>query len=234
MDDDAGWSDLDSDSEDLFYMTPLEVSTFIHNKAKAKLDAQHSLRLANLGSPSSSSSPSPCCDSEDEFIGLEKSQFDLMAKTARILSTSSNPAMLELKILANHGGDARFGFLRKDQDSRWNGVWEALKKCKGELGYEDALQLVQPNKTVEDNAKDKNKQGGGGLVAYEDSESESEPQLEAPSEEKTLIKPSENQEGEEDNEAKLKKQKQTERLARAKEWLKTRSKPPPPPPPPCS
>ncbi|SPO32059.1 uncharacterized protein UTRI_02616 [Ustilago trichophora] len=231
-DEDAGWSDLDSDSEDLFYMTPLEVSSFLHNKAKAKLDAQHSLRLANLASPSpspSSSSASPPAtsgpSSESKAARLEKSQFELMSKTARILSKSSNPAILELKILANHGGDARFRFLHKDQDPRWKDVWEVLQKRKGEMGYEEAL-LVHSRRN-QDDTKDPNKQSGSGLVAYEDSDSSSS--SEATASDKVNTKPPE-EKPETDDKAKL--QKQAERLARAKEWLKTRSQPPPPPPPP--
>lgn len=46
-----------------------------------------------------------------------------MKKTAEHIAASPNPLQLELRILANHGGDERFEFLR----GRWKSTWQALK-----------------------------------------------------------------------------------------------------------
>lgn len=182
-------------------MTPAEAVMFKHNKAKAKLEAQHSTRLAAL-------SPSPPPDPE-EPLGLGREQFELMQKTAKVLARSDNAAKLELKILANHGGDERFGFLRRGERGEWSDVWEVLQRRKGEMEYEEVLELMKA-KTEE--------RVGGGLVGYDSESEEDEPTA------SVVVEEVMDQQTEEDKE---KKRKQAERLARAKEWLKSRpSKPP--------
>ena len=54
-----------------------------------------------------------------------------MRRTASHLLSSPNPAQLEMRILANHGGDRRFSFLR----GRWKNVW-SLSKAKARLEKE--------------------------------------------------------------------------------------------------
>lgn len=46
-----------------------------------------------------------------------------MRRTATHIITSPNPAQLEMRILANHGADNRFAFLR----GRWSRAWSATK-----------------------------------------------------------------------------------------------------------
>lgn len=43
-----------------------------------------------------------------------------MQRTARHIQSSPNPAQLEMRILANHGADDRFAFLR----GRWSKYWK--------------------------------------------------------------------------------------------------------------
>lgn len=45
-----------------------------------------------------------------------------MQRTARHIQSSPNPAQLEMRILANHGADDRFAFLR----GRWSRCWKTL------------------------------------------------------------------------------------------------------------
>jgi hypothetical protein len=47
-----------------------------------------------------------------------------MSKTAAYIVSSPNPVQLEMRILANHGGDPRFAFLR----GRWKRAWESAKE----------------------------------------------------------------------------------------------------------
>lgn len=54
-----------------------------------------------------------------------------MKRTASHLLSSPNPAQLEMRILANHGGDRRFSFLR----GRWKNFW-SLSKAKARLEKE--------------------------------------------------------------------------------------------------
>lgn len=49
-----------------------------------------------------------------------------MTRLALTLSTSPDPAMLEIRILTNHGNDERFSFLRKG--GQWRALWEELRK----------------------------------------------------------------------------------------------------------
>lgn len=44
-----------------------------------------------------------------------------MQRTAQHIQSSPNPAQLEMRILANHGADDRFAFLR----GRWSRHWKA-------------------------------------------------------------------------------------------------------------
>ncbi|SNX83720.1 uncharacterized protein MEPE_02427 [Melanopsichium pennsylvanicum] len=208
-DQEMGWSDLESDTEDMFYMTENEASDFLHSRAKARLEAQHTFRSKALGSRDS---PSVWCSALDDqvvvgsalvereekmegqskveerkkVVLLEQSQFELMQKTARILAKSNNASMLEMQILANHGGDERFKFLlRKNNDignndcggkdeNDYGVIWEALKKSRGELGYVEAVKLLEQSE-FQDGLMKKTwmtmtKVKGDSLVEYDDSD----------------------------------------------------------------
>jgi len=54
----------------------------------------------------------------------EEHQITLMQRTAAHIASSPNPEQLEMRILANHGNDARFSFLR----GRWKCAWVRLKE----------------------------------------------------------------------------------------------------------
>ena len=45
-----------------------------------------------------------------------------MQRTALHIQSSPNPAQLEMRILANHGADRRFAFLR----GRWSKCWKDM------------------------------------------------------------------------------------------------------------
>ena len=53
-----------------------------------------------------------------------------MRRTATHLLASPNPAQLEMRILANHGADRRFAFLR----ARWSRAWRLAKAKAGIQG----------------------------------------------------------------------------------------------------
>lgn len=53
----------------------------------------------------------------------DNTQKELMRRTASHILTSPNPAQLEMRILANHGADRRFAFLK----GRWSRTWRILK-----------------------------------------------------------------------------------------------------------
>jgi hypothetical protein len=83
----------------------------------------------------------------------------LMKKTAAHIASSPNPVQFELRILANHGTDERFAFLR----GRWKRAWKDLKTPN-----------LDPPKCAVSNAS-------MGLVSYADSDGEGdEPSHEGP------------------------------------------------------
>ena len=80
-----------------------------------------------------------------------------MRRTAAHVLSSPNPAQLEMRILANHGADARFAFLK----GRWARAWR-LAKAHAQLDRAKAEQ-----------AQAKGEVGLGGLAGYGGSDSES-------------------------------------------------------------
>ena len=81
-----------------------------------------------------------------------------MHRTAQHILSSPNPAQLEMRILANHGGDKKFAFLK----GRWSRAWMIIRgKTKRE-------------KEKHEKEKEGRKGGLGILAGYGDSEDESE------------------------------------------------------------
>lgn len=63
----------------------------------------------------------------------DEQQYQLMQRTAKALTQSDNRPLLEMKILANHGSDPRFAFLRSGKAQLWSDVWQALKDPQSHL-----------------------------------------------------------------------------------------------------
>jgi hypothetical protein len=136
-----------------------------------------------------------------------------MTKLHSTLSTSPDPSLLEMRILANHGADPRFAFLRKG--GKWRDVWERIRK--GERGTEKEVEETK---------------GGLGLVAYgSDSDDEgsdeeetkeeepvAEPEIEEPPlpVEEASLPTSVVEESEED------RAKKEAKAAKAREWARKR------------
>lgn len=204
---DTGWSDLDSDAEDLFYMTDVEAASFSRRKARTRLEMQHTLRLNTLPpDPASPPSPPPVSSpiQDDAQLRVSPTQLELMQRLANSLSTSSNPSQLELKILANHSSDARFAFLRTSTHDNPSAahlkrVWEQLKQSQRPTKNEVTAPTIPTS-----------------LVAYDDTDSDDEAPISPPA----PVDP--HPATDHDTAEAEKKLKQAQRLARAKAWLKTR------------
>ncbi len=66
-----------------------------------------------------------------------------MRRTASHIMSSPNAAQLEMRILANHGADARFAFLR----GRWSRAWRLTKsKLRLELEAEKKRKMEEATK----------------------------------------------------------------------------------------
>jgi len=94
---------------------------------------------------------------EDRWGGSDEepneAQRELMRRTATHILSSPNPAQLEMRILANHGPDKRFAFLR----GRWSRAWKVTK------GY---VKLSMETERVKKEKEKEEKIGLGGLTGY--------------------------------------------------------------------
>ena len=90
----------------------------------------------------------------------DDTQREFMRRTASHILSSPNPAQLEMRILANHGADPRFAFLR----GRWSRAW---RLAKGKV----RLEQEEEKKRRMEAAKKQNSIGG--LAGYGDSDEES-------------------------------------------------------------
>jgi len=128
----------------------------------------------------------------------------LMERTAKHLLTSPNSGQLEMRILANHGSDQRFAFLR----GRWRNIWQTIKllaKEEKEKSEPKSMEVIPTS--------------GGGLVAYGDSDgSEEEP--EDPGQPKQV--PREPVQVENVVLKEVDEAEKEARRARAREWIKQR------------
>ncbi|KDR72912.1 hypothetical protein GALMADRAFT_281148 [Galerina marginata CBS 339.88] len=129
----TGWSDLSSEAEDTFFFRPDEVDEFHKEKRRRLLEQTREDRLkARMEEDGEEETPKE----EEDIWGSsdeepDDAQNELMKRTAIHLLSSPNAAQLEMRILANHGGDRRFAFLR----GRWSRAWK-LAKAKARLEKE--------------------------------------------------------------------------------------------------
>jgi hypothetical protein len=67
-----------------------------------------------------------------------------MKKTAAHIASSPNAVQLEMRILANHGDDPRFAFLR----GRWKRRWQEIKANSRTNPVTDASKAVPPSSSA--------------------------------------------------------------------------------------
>ena len=143
-----------------------------------------------------------------------------MRRTASHLISSPNPAQLEMRILANHGADRRFAFLR----GRWSRAW---KLAKGRA----RLELIKEKERQE--VKTKSALPLGGLAGYGDSDGGSDSDAEYDGHSSPVEQPKEKSAGLENKEKEENsyngeiaavddEQVKEARRARAKEWAAQR------------
>ncbi|EIN06833.1 hypothetical protein PUNSTDRAFT_115304 [Punctularia strigosozonata HHB-11173 SS5] len=152
----VGWDDLPSDSEDTFFLGPSEIEDYRREKRRRVLAENHAARMRALLEDEPEAEPEERWLSDEE---PEPHQKELMDRTAGHLVGSPNAAQLEMRILANHGADPRFAFLR----GRWKRAWALTKAQAGAAKREKemAMTVQKPNL--------------GGLAGYgSDSDEESE------------------------------------------------------------
>ncbi|KAJ7666870.1 hypothetical protein DFH06DRAFT_1184918 [Mycena polygramma] len=118
----TGWSDLPSDSEDTFFFAPHEADDYRREKRRKLMDQAREERVKARRAEDGESEEEDVWGGSDEEP--DEVQAELMERTAASISATDNPAQLEMRILANYGGDKRFAFLR----GRWKLAWNAMKR----------------------------------------------------------------------------------------------------------
>lgn len=128
---DEGWSDLDSDTEDIFFMTASQAETHYAQKKQRRLAALREQRIAGIEAQelaeerlSRTLEEEASRDRSREKIS--QAQMDLMVRTAKAMRAAGNSKVLEMKILANHGSDGRFAFLSSRTKGPIREVWQKL------------------------------------------------------------------------------------------------------------
>ncbi|KZT01941.1 uncharacterized protein LAESUDRAFT_730638 [Laetiporus sulphureus 93-53] len=121
----GSWSDLPSDTEDTFFFDAQEVEDYRRDKRRRLIERNREERLNALRSEGGEDHEAGA--DEERWGGSDEepddTQRQLMRRTAAHILSSPNPAQLEMRILANHGADRRFAFLR----GRWSRAWEVIK-----------------------------------------------------------------------------------------------------------
>ncbi|KAG7085600.1 hypothetical protein E1B28_003151 [Marasmius oreades] len=120
----GGWSELPSDTEDTFFFSREETEDYHREKRRRLLEQS---REARLKARIEEDGKNDVKADQDGWGGSdeepEEAQKEIMRRTAKHIVTSPNPAQLEMRILANHGGDKRFAFLR----GRWRRAWQVIR-----------------------------------------------------------------------------------------------------------
>ncbi|KAI0052376.1 hypothetical protein FA95DRAFT_1533194 [Auriscalpium vulgare] len=157
----SGWSDLPSDAEDTFFFSPEETDDYHRDKRRRQIDRLREDRLKALQNEDHEAD----ADTGERWGGSDEepdeAEVAIMRRTATHVLSSPNPAHLEMRILANHGADPRFAFLR----GRWSRAWALTKAV--------VRQETITKETAEKREKER-KTALGGLMGYDDSDSDAD------------------------------------------------------------
>ncbi|KAJ3566221.1 hypothetical protein NP233_g7134 [Leucocoprinus birnbaumii] len=197
----SGWSDLPSDIEDTFFFSPEEAEDYRNEKRRRLFEqAQEDrvrARLEEEDVAQEEEEDDPWGGSDEE---PEDAQKELMRRTAAHLLASPNPAQLEMRILANHGADKRFAFLK----GRWSHSWLHIK-----------AKLRAEKEEKERKEKERKAEGLGMLAGYDTSSDEDSDNAE--NDDKNV-----REEGLDAIKAETEETKKELRRQKAKEWAEKR------------
>lgn len=197
-----------SDTEDTFFFTPNEIEDYRREKRRRLIDQNREDRLRALAETDDSEQSDIWGGSDEEPDDV---QSELMKRTALHPLSSPNPAQLEMRILANHGADKRFAFLR----GRWSRAWRTTKERLRQEKVDQSAQSLRASRNI----------GLGGLVAYGDSDDEGSEE-ESESGETSPLKVGESSvttlDSLQNHDARLEGVEQGARRARAREWAAQR------------
>ncbi|KAL4062427.1 hypothetical protein V8B97DRAFT_1877743, partial [Scleroderma yunnanense] len=161
----SGWSDLPSDTEDTFFFSPEEIEDYRRNKRRRLIDRGREERIRAILEREGKKDTG---DDSDVWGGSneepDEAQKELLRRTAAHIASSPNPAQLEMRILANHGADRRFAFLK----GRWSRAWRTAKEAaRQQYRKEDEAKF---SKSELNSQQPKGGSSLQGLVGYGDSD----------------------------------------------------------------
>ncbi|KAI5989246.1 hypothetical protein EDD15DRAFT_2284386 [Pisolithus albus] len=189
----SGWSDLPSDTED---------TKLIDHAREERMRAILARDREGDGG---------VVDDSDKWGGSDEepdeSQKELIRRTAVHIISSPNPAQLEMRILANHGADKRFAFLR----GRWSRAWKVAK------------ELARQERRARESEKEEELPAGssslqGLIVGYGDSEESGDEPCEGEAAEDEAVNVSKSPPRGFDGTSSDETDRQKARRERAREW----------------
>ncbi|KAK4685542.1 hypothetical protein P7C73_g4606, partial [Tremellales sp. Uapishka_1] len=131
----SSWDSLsDTDAEERFHLSGSEEEAFDRAKQKRRLEDLRETRLRDLAAQKPVAPPSPSSVPPTDPRRWEKDESPppaiatLMSHTARALSASPNPKVLEMRIVTHHSTDTKFEFIRGRYADSWARVKEAVRK----------------------------------------------------------------------------------------------------------
>ncbi|KAI9069861.1 hypothetical protein FKP32DRAFT_1586549 [Trametes sanguinea] len=152
----------------MFFLSPEEVEDYRREKRRRVIHEDREARLRALKAERDEEPVDPRADWGGSDEEPDEDQFQLMRRTASHVLSSPNPAQLEMRILANHGADPRFAFLR----GRWSRAWR-LTKTKARIDM-DAAKGQDSKKKETTRVPATSVAAIGGLGEYGDSDEEEE------------------------------------------------------------
>ncbi|SCV68824.1 BQ2448_945 [Microbotryum intermedium] len=120
---DIGFDDLADDAEEMFYFLPEEREMIERERKRKRLELGREERIKALEEKAQEDGEE---EQEEEELEPSRTQLALMKKLHSTLSNAADPSLLEIRIMANHGRDSRFDFLRKE--GKWSEVWDKIKR----------------------------------------------------------------------------------------------------------
>ncbi|TFK16709.1 hypothetical protein FA15DRAFT_690068 [Coprinopsis marcescibilis] len=123
------WSDLPEDTEETFLLSPSEAEDYHRTKRRRLIDEAWERRMKERQMEEEEEEAEALKRALEATVVDEEPSHEtlvLMQRTAAHLLSASNPAQLEMRILANHGGNDKFTFMREGGRSR--NVWLRIKE----------------------------------------------------------------------------------------------------------
>ncbi|KAK4058223.1 hypothetical protein OIO90_000962 [Microbotryomycetes sp. JL221] len=131
----TGFSDMPSDSEELFYFDQQTREDIARDKKRRRLERERDERIRQIDQATAREQEQNAVQDEEP----SQTQLDMMRKLNSTLLAATDPKMLEIRIMTKYSTDERFDFLKKN--GRFRKYWEQIR--------EDSRQKQNADKEAE-------------------------------------------------------------------------------------